>query len=193
MAKLHTRFKREARGQAMVETALVLPLLLGMVFNAVNFGWLVVVALNLAAATRSGAEYSILGSQTPKNLDLPAPGPPGSTGTVSYLTLQDLNQAIANGQSAGVQVCTAQAGVSGSGSSQISVCNQYNSSPTYAVDADPEAPYFVLNRVDVTYTFSPPLDQRLFNLVVLATPACSGSGGSVSCTFHRQVEMRAMN
>ena len=64
--------------------------------------------------------------------------------------------------------------------------------PQPAPDADPEAPLFVLHRVDITYTFSPLIDARLFNLILLATPVCSGSGAGVACTFHRQVSMRAM-
>jgi Flp pilus assembly protein TadG len=206
MASPYKRLKCEARGQAMVETALMLPLLLAMVFNTVNFGYFFIVAINLAAATRSGALYSILGQSTPISVQLATPGPPDAPTpaiTVSGLTLQDLNGAISNGLSAGVQVCTAATSSvtpppctpppNGSGTVLGTVCTQFQGSPGYTPDCDPEAPAFVLNRVDVTYTFRPLLDQRLFNLVLLATPACTGTGGSVTCTFHRQVSMRAMN
>ena len=185
--------KRDAGGQAMIETALMLPLLLGLVFNVVNFGYFFLIAINLAAAPRAGVEYSIMGASTPATLTLPAPGSTGTITSVSYLSLNDLTGAIGSGGSAKIQVCTEQAGVTGTGTSLKSVCNQYNSSPTYAIDADPEAPSFVLHRVDVTYTFSPLIDQRVFNLIVLASPACTGSGGGVTCTFHRQTSMRAMN
>ena len=198
MANPFKRLKRETRGQAVVETVLMLPLLLGMVFNAINFGFFFLVIINLAAAPRSGVAYSILGFSTPKALSLPPPGPTTNSGTVSYLTLSDLTGAIGNGSTSGVQVCSQTviiggSGTNGTGTSRKANCAQYNSSPAYPVDADPEAPTFVLNRVDVTYTFTPPLDQRLFNLVVLASPTCTGTGGSVRCTFHRQVSMRAMN
>lgn len=177
----------------MVETALLLPFLLGLVFNVVNFGYFFLMALNITAAPRSGALYSILGGSTPPGLNLADPGPTTAVNSVSFLTLRDMTGAIPSGGSAQVQVCTAKSGVTGTGTSQISVCNQYNSSPTYTPAPDPEAPFFVLNRVDVTYTFSPLLDQRLFNLVLIASPVCTGTGGSVTCTFHRQVSMRAMN
>ena len=183
----------ESGGQAVVETAFILPLLLGLVFNVVNFGYFFLIALNISAAPRSGALYSILGASTPIGVDLADPGPTTSQSSVSYLTLGDLTGAVGGGGSAGVQVCTAKSGTSGSGTSLTTVCTQYNSSPAYAPDADPEAPSFVLNRVDVTYTFSPLIDARIFNLVLLATPICSGGGGGVTCTFHRQVSMRAMN
>jgi Flp pilus assembly protein TadG len=187
------RLKKEARGQAMVETALMLPFLLEIVFNTVNFGYFFLIALNITAAPHSGALYSILGASTPINVDLADPGPTTARNSVSYLTLGDLTGAIGNGASAPVQVCTAKSGTTGSGTALLTACTQYNSSPSYTPDADPEAPAFVLNRVDVTYTFKPLLDQRLFNLILLASPVCTGSGGGVTCTFHRQVSMRAMN
>jgi Flp pilus assembly protein TadG len=198
MMSPYRRLKKETRGQAMLETALMLPLLLEIVFNTVNFGYFFLIALNVTAAPHSGALYSILGASTPienGGATLADPGPPDNTTyqlTVSGLTLGDLTGSVRGGESAGVQVCTAKSGTSGNGAALISVCKQYNSSPTYTPDPDPEAPNFVLNRVDVTYTFKPLLDQRLFNLILLAAPVCSGSGG-VTCTFHRQVSMRAMD
>ena len=195
MLSPYKRLKKETRGQAMIETALMLPLLLEIVFNTINFGYFFLVALNITAAPHSGALYSILGDSTPINVSLADPGPPdpATRATVSGLTLGDLTGAIHDGDSAEVQVCTAKIGTSGSGASLVTLCQQYNSSSPHAPDPDPEAPAFVLNRVDVTYTFRPLLDQRLFNLILLATPVCTGTGGGVTCTFHRQVSMRAMN
>jgi Flp pilus assembly protein TadG len=189
----YRRLKGETRGQAMIETALMLPVLLELVFNTVNFGYFFLIALNVTAAPHSGALYSILGASTPINVDLADPGPTTAPNSISFLTLGDLTGAVASGGSAGVQVCTAKSGTSGTGAALIALCNQYNSSPAHTPAPDPEAPAFVLNRVDVTYTFRPLLDQRLFNLILLATPVCTGSGGGVTCTFHRQVSMRAMN
>jgi hypothetical protein len=47
--------------------------------------------------------------------------------------------------------------------------------------------------VDIFYQFSPLIPGRLFNVVLLASPICSGSGTSFTCTFHRQSSMRVMN
>jgi Flp pilus assembly protein TadG len=195
MLSPYKRLKKETRGQAMIETALLLPLLLEIVLNTINFGYFFLIALNITAAPRSGALYSILGDSTPINVSLADAGPPdpATRATVSGLTLGDLTGAIHDGDSAGVQVCTPKVGTSGSGAGLVTLCVQYNGSPAHAPDPDPEAPAFALNRVDVTYTFRPLLDQRLFNLILLATPVCSGTGGGVTCTFHRQVSMRAMN
>ncbi len=184
--RLHKLLNRDVRGQALIETALVLPLLLVFVFNTVNFGYFLLVAINLAAAPRTGALYSILGSQTTSSPALPAPG------LVNSLTVGDLTGAIYNGINTKVQVCTASSGFDTS--TGLPNCTPYNSSPTYAVVADPEPSSFVLNQVDVTYSFSPLIDKTFFNAAVLATGfPCAVSGGNVYCTFHRRVYMRAMD
>jgi len=180
-------------GQALVETALVIPFLFVIIINAVNFSYFFFVALNLTAAPRAAAEYSILGSATPPGTSLPQAGAsPTTIIGVSYLPVQDLLNVAgvtSSGGAVAIQVCTAANGVSGSGSSQTSTCSQYNGFPTtgYSPDSDPEAPTFVLNRVDVKYTFSPLFPGAPFNLASLAF--CSST---TSCTFYRHVEMRAM-
>jgi len=184
--RLYKLLNRDVRGQALIETALILPLLLVFVFNTVNFGYFLVVAINLAAAPRTGALYSILGSQTTTTPALPAPG------LVNSITVGDLTGAIYNGVNTQVQVCTATAGFDASG---LPNCAPFNMSPTYAVIADPEPSTFVLNQVDVTYSFSPLIDKTFFNAAVLATgfPCTVSGGGNVYCTFHRRVYMRAMD
>jgi Flp pilus assembly protein TadG len=67
--------KRCNSGQALLETALILPTLLMLVFNAVNFGYFLLIALDLGVAPRNGVLYSIAGSATPGSLLLPVAGP----------------------------------------------------------------------------------------------------------------------
>jgi Flp pilus assembly protein TadG len=185
---LYKLLNRDVRGQALIETALVLPLLLVFVFNTVNFGYFLLVAINLAAAPRTGALYSILGSQTTTTPALPAPS------VVNSLTVGDLTGAIYNGVNTKVQVCTPAFPSLFDPSTGLPNCTQYNTSPTYAVAADPEPSNFVLNQVDVTYSFSPLIDKTFFNAAVLAAGfPCSVSGGNVYCTFHRRVYMRVMD
>ena len=62
---LYKLLNRDVRGQAMIETAIVLPILLALAFNVINFGYFLLMAVNLAAAPRSGALYSIIGAATP--------------------------------------------------------------------------------------------------------------------------------
>jgi TadE-like protein len=187
-------------GQALIETALVIPFLLLFVLNVINFGYFFIMALNVTASPRSGVEYAILGFQTPNALALPDAGPPSTTTTISYLSQQDLTGAVLNPTSSTIQVCSSKVGIAGSGASTTSKCvsctgSSCGSSSTGnpAPASDPEAPIFTLNRVDVDYVFSPPIPGTPFGLALLPMPNCSVSGGSVSCRFHRQVSMRAMN
>jgi len=182
-------------GQSLVETALILPLLLMLLFNAVNFGYFFLIAINIAAAPRSGVAYSIQGNASPSANSLPAAGPSTATTSVSYLTYQDMTGALYSPAGTPVQVCSAALGVISAGTStQAANCASYGSSHSFPAPAsDPESPNFVLNQVDVVYTFSPLINGTIFNIFTLAAPVCSSSNGSVSCTFHRQVVMRAMN
>jgi Flp pilus assembly protein TadG len=192
---------RDSRGQSLVETALMIPLLLLLILNAVNVGYFFLVTLNLTSAARNGIEYAIQGSSTPSNGSLPTP-----TGTtadaVSYLIYQEMTGALNAPGSVEVQVCSVNLGSSGSGSSATSNCQTCTNSgcaggtvgsgsPT--PNADPEsASGFALNRVDVTYKFNTLVPATPFNLIVASFPTCSSKGGAVTCTFARHAEMRAM-
>ena len=194
------RLARNTSGQALIETALVLPFLLFFVLNVVNFAYFFIVGLNIVASPRSGTEYSILGFETPTSLRLPNAGPPSTINTISYLAQQDLTGAVINPTGASIQVCTEMIGVSGSGASQVSKCMTCTGSTcgsantgTPTPNADPEAPRFMLQRVDVDYTFSPIIPGTPFGLPLLPMRNCSVSNGTVTCRFHRQVSMRAMN
>src|SRR5579864_8620274 len=106
--------KQGSRGQSLVETALMLPLLLLLVLNAVNFAYVFLVMVNLTGAARSATLYSIEGSYTPYALQEAGSGTgSGSTllttpGTVAYAALNDLTGGVSNATAATtiVQVCT---------------------------------------------------------------------------------------
>ncbi len=183
--------KKDSRGQSVLETALMLPFLLTLFLNAVNFGYFLLVTLNLTSATRSGIEWAISGSSTPVNGALPQTT--GSATAVSSLVLQDLGKL--NGGTLAVQVCSLSKGSSG-GAAPTTQCDTFGSPPgTPTPDPDPEAatyPGFALNRVDVWYTFKPIVPATPFTLAVLTMPACTSSAGTTTCTFTRHAEMRAM-
>ena len=193
---------RDASGQALVETVLLMPLLLGVLLNAINFAFFFLMALNLTSSARSSGIYSIMGGATPASPALPLPGPTTSTTSVWYVVQQDLTGAVYSPSTSntGAQICTPSYGVLNAGTkTQQSSCDALGMSETYsAADPDPElnsgktAPAFMLNRVDVAYQFTPPIPVALFNLILLASPACSSSGGTVTCVFYRHTEMRAM-
>lgn len=189
-------------GQALIETALILPLLLTIVLNAVNFAYFFLMALNITGASRTAGIYSVMGGATPAAIKLPAGGPVGTTTSVSYLAYQDLTGAVYSpSTNAGVQVCSSSVGaILNAGTSTMRTpCATYGSIGSFAgSDPDPElnagntAPAFLQNRVDVAYQFSPPIPLMPFNIVVLASPICTSTAGNVTCTFYRHIVMREM-
>ena len=62
---------KSTRGESLIETALSLPLLLMLLFNALNIGYFFFVTLNLTSAPRTAVLYSMLGGQTQNELQLP--------------------------------------------------------------------------------------------------------------------------
>ena len=195
---------RGTSGQALVETALILPLLLTVVLNAVNFAFFFLVALNITSSSRTSGIYSIMGNATPKSSALPTGG--ATAGTldcsaaaapyISYLACQDLTGSLytPSNTNTGVNVCSSTNGVTGTGTTTTTNCTSYGAGggfPTTA-DSDPEAPSFLLARVDVAYKFSPPIPLTPFNALLLLASNCTSSGGNVTCTFYRHILMREM-
>ena len=181
---LYKLLNRDVRGQAMIETAIILPVLLAIAFNVVNFGYFLLMAVNLAAAPRSGALYSIIGAATPASASLP------STTSVNTLTIGDLTGAFHDASTVKVQVCSSAKGTDTT-SPFLTQCDQFNSFTASTPAADPEPGSFVLNQVDVIYSFPPLINSRAFNVILLNY--CPVSGGTVTCNLHRKVLMRAMN
>jgi hypothetical protein len=199
----HASFRNlhfRTQGQSIIETALLMPIMLLIAFNAINFGYFFFVAVNLAAAPRAGAQYSIIGFSTPQSAAIPPPGPIGAgcptsaTSTDVYvcsLVFQDIAGVLANSASATVRVCSSMAGTPiGSGSGKHSACQTFGGGTVSGSAApDPEAPLFILDRVDVQYAVSP-----IIPAFQLPTPA-----GPISLTlipnlnFRRQISMREMN
>ena len=178
MRHLRLRGLHHDDGQSLIETALLLPLLLTLVFNAVNIGYFFYVVLNLTTAPRQGAEYSIQGPASSLGAVLP------SADSVSSLVYGDISGAVSTAANTPVQVCSLSLGLNPSGigtSTQISNCNQYHGYAATNPHADPEAPYLVLNRVDIQYAVTPLISGAAFNIVL-----------PPSLAFHRVVEMRAM-
>jgi Flp pilus assembly protein TadG len=200
-----TFFKCES-GQALIETALVLPIMLTVIFNAVNFGYFFIVALNVVETPRTGAMYSVMGYQTPGSPTIGAPGnvpdatPPATSTSAAYLLYEDMRGALKNYASATIQICSTKLGYA-SGTfgttTQAPNCQTCTSNSStdcsggtnaYTPTVDPEAPTFTLHRVDVQYTFTTLISGSVFNVVLPSTLCPSGT-----CTFHRNISMRAMN
>jgi len=163
-------------GQSLLETAIAMPLLLGLAFNIINWGYLWFMVLTLSAAPRLGVEYASQGGQAMTTVS--APG----AMAISNLVYDNLTNAIsgATTSNAAVQVCSSAIGVNSS--THIALCNQFGPAFPFATPAaDPEAPIYVLHRVDVGYTVTPIIPGAAFNVILPA-----------NLKFHRQVSMRSL-
>jgi len=170
------RSRRHEDGQSLLETAVAMPLLLGIAFNLINLGYFWFMVLTLAAAPRQGVQYSTQGGQATTTTSSP------STTAVSNLVYENMTNAVhgATISNTSVRVCTSALGVDSS--THVALCNSFGPSATFsAIAADPEAPVFVLNRVDVGYTVTPLIRGSAFNVVLPA-----------NMNFHRQVSMRSL-
>jgi Flp pilus assembly protein TadG len=169
------RFKAQD-GQALIETVISMPILLGIAFNIINFGYMWLMVLTLSAAPRQGVQYATQGGSASATASIPG------TTAISNLVYENLTNAIksATTSNVAVQVCTSARGVNSS--TGVALCDQFGPAFTFpSPAADPEQPTFVLDRVDVEYTITPIIPGTAFNVVLPA-----------NLKFHRQVSMRSL-
>src|SRR5260221_10701463 len=139
-------------GQSLLETAIGVPLMVSLAFNAINIGYLWFMMLSLSAAPRQGVQYATQGggAATPS---------PGAT-AVSTLVYDNLTKGIkgVTTGNAGVRVCTNALGVAGAGASQVSLRQSLGPAISVAAGAaNREAPNCGLNRHDVVPLITPVL------------------------------------
>jgi Flp pilus assembly protein TadG len=139
-----------SEGQALVEFALIIPLVLLLAVNAINFGGFLFAWITVAGAARSGAQYMIMSSASPGAPTRAAPA------LISALVANDAFS-LMNKASLVVVTCTNQTTSAGCGTL-----------------ADPEAPAYTLATVDVTYTYKPLIP--LFSFPKLGIGATLPSG-----------------
>jgi Flp pilus assembly protein TadG len=151
-------------GSALIEFALVLPLLFLLIINVVNFGGMMHAWITVSQAARNGAQYWMLGSAVYNGLSRP------TAAQVSTLVKDGL-KGLPNAAGATVSVCINNAGTV--------TCSLGSATPT----TDPEGALFALGSVDVTYTFTPYVSVWNFAGlgIHLTLPATS---------IHRQCVMR---
>ena len=170
------RATKEQGGQSLLETAFAMPLLLGLAFNIINFAYLWILLLTLSAAPRMGAQYASQGGAAGTATAVP------SATSISNLVYENLANTIKGASSANtsVQVCANTVGVNAT--TGAALCTQFG--PTFGFPApavDPEAPVFVLQRVDVGYPVTPIIPGAAFSII---WPS--------NLKFHRQVSMRCL-
>jgi Flp pilus assembly protein TadG len=155
------------RGQALIEFALMVPLLFLLIVNAVNFGSFMFAWITIANAARAGAQYWVLGSAA---ITTPTPA---TAGQVTTLVTNDISSLL------------------GRSSLVVRVCKNNNSVVTctgtgaLAPPTDPEPLTYILTTVDVTYTFQPPIP--LWNFAALGIHATLPP-----TTIHRRTVMRML-
>jgi Flp pilus assembly protein TadG len=173
-------FWRKHQAQSLIEVALFVPLFTLLVCYAVDFGYFYLVAASLSSSARNAAEYSIQGNASPATSQLPAAGPISTTKSVAALAVGDLSSFFSSSVSTSIYVCSNSLVTA----SHPSNCQSYGGATvSYTADTDPESTLFQLNRVDVVYTISPPIPLGFAGTSLNIIPT----------TFHRTVEMRAIN
>jgi hypothetical protein len=158
---------KSTAGQALVEFALVLPLLFLLVVNAVNFGAFLFAWITVANGARAGAQYMAQGRAT-----VGAPTP-ATAAQITALITNDITSLL-NRASLKVRVCTSNNGVS--------ICSGPGA---YVPPADPEPAKYVLASVNVTYAYQPLLP--LWDFSTLGVHATLPP-----LTIHRQASMRML-
>src|SRR5437764_5210231 len=104
------------RGQSLIETAILMPLVLMITFNAINIGYFWVVRLQLSAVPRTGVQYASQGGAAMTTTNAP------STDAVSDLVFENLLHTLnATTSNASVQVCSVSKGTT----SNIANCQAY--------------------------------------------------------------------
>jgi Flp pilus assembly protein TadG len=172
----------DTSGQSLVELAVMMPIFALLMCYAVDYGYFFLAAANIESSARNSTQYSILGYQGPAQSGLPNAGPTTDTTSVASLASSELASLTNSGTLTTIGVCSKELGMSTS-NTNLPKCSNYGATGTsYTPIADPEAPRFVLQRVDVTYTVQPPIPLAFFGTSLLP-----------SMTFHRSVSMRAMD
>ena len=156
-----------AKGQALIEYILLLPLIFLLIVNVVNFGGFFYAWITVANAARAGADYAILGAPSVGSLQA------ATAGQITSLITQDMSS-LPNASSQTVNICQ---NFNGTVTTLAGTCS--------SIPTDPEPTSYVLTSVDVTYTYVPfiPAGFQFPNLNIYATIPPT--------TIHRRSVMRS--
>ena len=131
------------RGQSLVELALILPLVLLLIVNAINFGAFLYAVITVANAARTGADYMVQAGASVGGAVAPDP-------TLQVIPLVRADCGSLPNKAVGaltVRVCTNN---SSNGTTVVTCSDGSTTAP-----ADPEPNTYVAGTVDVTYTYQP--------------------------------------
>ena len=156
------------RGQALIEYALILPILFLLIINVVNFGGFFYAWITVSDAARAGADYAILGGAS-----VGAPGLPVATQIFNVIT-QEVSS-LPNAASLSVSICQND---NGTVTALSGTCT--------SMPSDPEPTNYVLTTIDVTYTYQPFIGAFNFPNLGIYTSI-------PPTTVHRRAAMRVLN
>lgn len=158
---------KNTEGQALVEFALMVPLLCLLIVNMVNFGAFFFGWITVANAARAGAQYA---SMAGASVTVAQP----TASAVATVITNDF-KSLLNGSSPTVNICI----YNGS----TAEASPYKQGTCSGTSSDPESSLYVGAVVDVTYTYTPPIPLFSFpSLGIRATLPPS--------TIHRRTYMR---
>ena len=138
-------------GHSLVEFALLLPLLLLLVVNVVNFGAFMYGHITVVNAARTAAQYMVLGPASYTN-----PQPVASS-AITALVTSDVSTLL-NKASVVVRVCTNNGGTyhkTMAFSERATACDAGNTDGFTDPEVSGSPAKYVLATVDVTYTYQP--------------------------------------
>lgn len=167
-------------GQALVESAFIIPFLLLVIANVVNFGGMFYAAITVANAARNASQNFIYGSATVRNAATP------TAGQVWALALED-TYTLHNKNSIAIRVC-----FENRNDPSNPACSQQGpAAGTFSftnppIDSRDEGAIFLNGWVDVGYTYTPFIP--LFTVPVIGVPLSPPPQ-----TIIRQSLMRVLN
>jgi Flp pilus assembly protein TadG len=162
--------KRSQAGESLIEFVLLVPLLIFLIVNVVNWGGFIFAWITVANAARTGAQYAVLDSVS-------AGAPAAASGTLINNVITGDVFSLLNGTSPTINICDNYKGnvlrtISGTCAGGLS---------------DPVTDSYVLTSVDVTYTYKP----LIRSFPVLGTNFTM-LGAKTTINIHRQTQMRRL-
>ncbi len=157
-------------GQALIECALMIPLLFLLIVLAVNFGGFIYDWIAVANAARAAADYEVLGGAS---WDYPAGATSANIQTLVTSDTSTLPNASASNPS--VKVCT----------NNTTADLPVSAACPSGLKADPEAPLYVSMSIDVTYTYTPFIPVFSFPSLGIGLP-------TMASTIRRHTVMRML-
>lgn len=173
-------YRQKRNGQALLELAFIIPFLLLVIANVVNFGGMFYAAITVSNAARNASQNFIYGSATIRNSTIP-------TATEIWTLAEQDTYTLHNRNTVAIRVCFENR----SDPSNPACTQQGPAAGTFAfanppIDPRAEGATFLNGWVDVGYTYTPFIP--LFEVPIIGVPLSPPPQ-----TIIRQSLMRVLN